>query len=106
MASCSLPDPSKCGNMYFRSLWDFCTEYKVGDVVLHNGALYLALIAHAGKDPKDNPEYWYSIIGGTPPEPPSGRIILDGGYATNEDSCRCSPVDGGSSSDRVNIPLI
>ena len=106
--SCALPDPKKCGNMYFRSLWDFCTEYKVGDVVLHNGVLYLALVSHAGKDPKDNPEVWHCISGFKPPEPPSGRVILDGGYATtsSEESYYPRPVDGGGAGDRVNIPLI
>ena len=107
--SCSLPNPDKCGNMYFRSTWEFCPEYKVGDVVLHNGALYLALRDHAGKDPKDNPDYWQCFGMGRPPEPvPMGRIILDGGYASTsaEEIYDGRTVDGGTSSDRIYKPLL
>lgn len=104
LESCSLPDPSKCGNMYFMGAWEFCPEYRVGDVVLHNGVLYLCIKPHAGKAPKDNNNYWQPFGFGQPPAPPpSGRIILDGGYATTSYD---DEVDGGSSSDRIYKPLI
>lgn len=101
--ACAMPDPSKCGNVYYRSFWDYCTEYKVGDLVKHNGIFYLAERISSGKEPKDNPDYW-SPLGFTPPPlPPSGRIIIDGGYA--EPSNR-REMDGGESDGRVHIPLI
>ena len=68
----------------------------------------MCLIPHAGKDPKDNKEYWITF-NGAPISPPPGRIILDGGYAPvcgcNDDDCGCE-VDGGSSNGRIFKPLI
>ena len=104
--ACCLPDPERCGNVYFRSRWDYCTEYKVGDLVLHNGMLHLALIAHAGKEPKkEKKEYCFPITGFVPPPP--GRFVLGGGYATTVSSeiYHCD-VDGGSSNGRIFKPLI
>ncbi len=107
--SCNIVNPDECGNMYFRSRWDFCTEYKVGDTVFHNNALWLCLKPHAGKDPKENNNsYWLCYgVGILPPPEPSGRIILDGGDAfTETDNSYGFEADGGSSSDRIYKPLI
>ena len=80
--SCSINLNSQGGNMYFRGDWEFCPEYRSGDVVIFRGNLYLALKASAGKDPTINTEYW-RLMNITPPTPPpTDRTIIDGGYAT------------------------
>lgn len=89
--SCSFNPNGLSGNMYFRGDWEFCPEYKVGDVVQFNGTLYLAMKPSAGKDPQMNKEYW-RIFDMKPPAPPSERNIIDGGYATELSSKRYSEI--------------
>ena len=80
--SCNLNvDPSSTGNMFFRSDWEFCTEYKVGDVVLRNGLLYMAIKKSAGKYPEVDYEYW-KLINITGTEPSGEPTVVDGGYST------------------------
>ena len=79
--SCSLPNSGNSGNMFFRGTWEFCTEYKVGDVILHNGALYMALKACAGKYPEIDISYWRAL-NLTTTAPTEDHNILDGGYST------------------------
>ena len=64
------------GNMYFRGDFSLCQNYEAGDVVRHQGALYLAEEQSAGKDPLDpaNVRYWRLIS-------PSGD---DGGWDPEE----------------------
>ena len=107
--SCRITDPNKCGNVYYKGEWDYCPEYNVGDLVMSNSLLYLCLEHNAGKEPKDNKNYWYCISGGITPTPePTGRIILDGGYSSTPESdyIDISDINGGSSSGRVYKPLI
>ena len=114
--SCSINlDPDASGNMYYRGMWEFCPEYKTGDVVIHNSIMYLCKKPHAGKEPseKDNAEYWHKI---TPQAPKDDnkiiRRVLDGGFATtlSNDVYRetelIDEINGGSSSDRITVPLI
>ena len=114
--SCSInQDLDASGNMYFRGMWEFCPEYKSGDVVIHNSIMYLCKRPHAGKEPseKDNAEYWHKIT----PQPPKDegniiRRIIDGGFATtlSNDVYRETElkdeINGGSASDRITVPLI
>lgn len=105
--ACTLPDPDKQGNAYFKGNWDYCTEYKVGDMVLYGGLVYLALIPHAGKEPKSNKELWAALSGMLEPPPPPGRIVLDGGFATTKpDEVYKVEIDGGASNGRIFQPLI
>ena len=67
--------------MFFRSDWEFCTEYKVGDVVLRNGLLYMAIKKSAGKYPEVDYEYW-KLINITGTEPSGEPTVVDGGYST------------------------
>lgn len=114
--SCNInTDPNAAGNMYFRGTWEYCPEYKTGDVVLHNGVMYLCIKHHAGKEPAltGNAEYWHKIASSSSgePEKPS-RVILDGGFAstsagdTYQQTDLAGRIDGGSSSSRVTVPLI
>ena len=114
--SCNINvDPDSVGNMYFRGAWQFCPEYKTGDVVMHNGTVYLCIKPHAGKDPTEtgNSGYWYGLAGGTSDDTQTTTYkTLDGGYATTSEpdthvqSTMASAVDGGSSNGRVHMPLI
>ena len=79
--SCSLPNAGNSGNMYFRGTWEFCTEYRVGDVVLHSGVLYMALKESAGKYPQIDTSYWRAINITSSPAVEDHNII-DGGYST------------------------
>ena len=79
--ACSLPNSGNSGNMYFRGQWEFCTEYKIGDVVLKNGVLYMALEASAGKYPEIDTTYWRAI-NLTTTAPTEDHNIIDGGYST------------------------
>ena len=108
---CSInTDSSKTGNMYYRGTWEFCPEYKTGDVVLHDNVMYLCIKPSAGKEPskEENTDYWYAVndtskdnLGG------SLRRILDGGFAsTSGDDQYDYTIDGGTSSERVHMPLI
>ena len=114
--SCNINiDPDSVGNMYYRGEWQFCPEYKTGDVVKHNEVLYLCVKPNAGKDPieKGNSEYWYGLAGiSSESDTTTTRKILDGGYATTSgtdsyaQSTMASANDGGSASGRVHMPLI
>ena len=115
-SSCSIKtDPDKVGNMYFRSDWEFCPEYKTGDVVSHNGILYLCIKPHAGQDPlaDTKKEYWLSF-GSVVSEQDTKvtRKVLDGGYAStlSDDNYTQTDqqglIDGGSSSSRIHMPLL
>jgi len=108
-------DGNTAGNMYFRGNWQFCPEYKAGDVVLHNGVMYLCKLPHAGKEPslEENAGYWYKITPqDTEEDTTITRRILDGGFATTlandsyEDTDLVNEINGGSASDRVTVPLI
>ena len=114
--SCNInTDPNAVGNMYFKGDWQFCPEYKTGDVVLHNGVMYLCKKPHAGKEPllKGNEEYWHMI---TPQNTEDTSTVtyevIDGGFASTfaddsyEDTAPVDEIDGGSASDRVYMPLI
>jgi len=109
-------DPNASGNMYFRGKWEFCPEYKTGDVVLHNEVMYLCVTPHAGKEPslKDSAEYWYEIKPQSTEEDSTTitREVIDGGFAStasndsyNEDYL-VNVIDGGTSSERVIVPLV
>ena len=114
--SCNLNlDPNASGNMYFRGEWEYCPEYKTGDVVLQNGVMYLCRKPHAGQDPSEDSkgEYWHAITPQISEESTTeGRKILDGGYATTgtndsyEDTDLANTLDGGFASSRIYIPLI
>ena len=114
--SCSInPDPNASGNMYFRGTWEYCPEYKTGDVVLHNEVMYLCTRPHAGKEPalKESAGYWHKI---TPQDSEgsesSRKVILDGGFASTlandnyEQTDLANTINGGSASERVYIPLV
>ena len=62
--ACVINPDNPTGNMYFRGEWAYCPEYRTGDVVLHEGILYLSLKHNAGKPPDEsvNREYWQKII--------------------------------------------
>ncbi|MBQ7192913.1 MAG: hypothetical protein IJR98_00905 [Synergistaceae bacterium] len=98
--------------MSYYGCWEFCTEYKRGDVVWCEGSPYLCDIPHAGKDPKEaaNRKYWLTFGYSEPPAKPDGRIILDGGFAStsmpDEYTQGFYGTDGGSSNGRVHIPLV
>lgn len=105
---CSIPNPESVGNMYYRGEWEFCPEYRVGDVVLCNGALYLAKKPHAGRDPTDkgNADYWQGLGNGSSGQSRSQRVI-DGGYAsTGSGESYAGRIDGGNAGGRVHVPLI
>ena len=114
--SCNINiDPDGVGNMYFRGMWQFCPEYKTGDVVVHNGVVYMCVKPHAGKDPieSESKEYWLTLSGGSSEESETTSYkILDGGYATTSgtdsyaQSTMATAVDGGSSNGRVHMPLV
>ena len=114
--SCNINvDPDSVGNMYFRGTWQYCPEYKTGDVVVHNGVVYLCVKPHAGKDPieTESKEYWLVLSGGTSEESETTSYkILDGGYATTSQpdnyvqSTMATAIDGGSSNGRVHMPLV
>ena len=114
--SCNInTDPDSSGNMYYRGAWQFCPEYKTGDVVLHNGVLYLCVKPHAGKDPIDtgNREYWAGMSGSQQEESETATFkTLDGGFATTNipdshvQTTQATAIDGGSSNGRVHMPLI
>ena len=114
--SCSInPDPTAVGNMYYRGTWEYCPEYKTGDVVLHNGVMYLCTKPHAGKEPalKDSADYWHTITPSNTEESTTiTRKVMDGGFASTlskdsyEDTDLVDEINGGSASDRVFMPLI
>ena len=114
--SCNINvDPDSVGNVYFRGEWQFCPEYKTGDVVMHNGTVYLCIKPHAGKDPVENgsSEYWYGFSGNTSSDTSTTSYkTLDGGYASTSEpesyvqTTMASMIDGGSSNGRVHMPLI
>ncbi len=108
-------NPDAMGNMYFRGLWEYCPEYRTGDVVLHNGVMYLCIKPHAGHEPtdKDSADWWHKITPQT--EDDAGTVtrkVLDGGFATTlandsyEDTEPVDEVNGGTSSDKIYMPLI
>ena len=114
--SCSInPDPDASGNMYYRGIWEFCPEYRTGDVVQHNSIMYLCKKPHVGKEPseKDNAEYWLKI---TPQPKQEGericRRIIDGGFASTrsndsfQETDLIDEINGGSASERITVPLI
>ena len=109
--SCNInADSNVKGNMYFKGEWQFCPEYKVGDVVLHDGVMYLCKLSHAGHDPslEESADYWYAV-NDTSQDTSTGSVrrILDGGFAsTSGDDKYDGTIDGGTSSDRVHIPLV
>lgn len=114
--SCNInTDPDSVGNMYYRGAWEFCPEYKTGDVVMHNGTVYLCIKPNAGKDPAatENSVYWYGMAGNSSSEPEKTTYkTLDGGYASTSEpesyvqSTMADAIDGGSSNGRVHMPLI
>ena len=114
--SCSInTDPTAVGNMYFRGTWEYCPEYKTGDVVLHNGVMYLCTKPHAGKEPalKDSADYWHMITPIASEDTSTDTYeVIDGGFASTfsndsyEDVDQIDEIDGGSASDRVYMPLI
>ena len=114
--SCNINvDPDSVGNMYFRGAWQFCPEYKTGDVVKHNEVVYLCVKPHAGKDPAEteNSGYWCRLSGGTSDDTETTTFkTLDGGYASTSvpdsyvQSTMSSMIDGGSSNGRVHMPLV
>ena len=114
--SCNINvDPDSVGNMYFMGTWQYCPEYKTGDVVVHNGIAYLCVKSHAGKDPieTESREYWLALSGGTSGESETASYkTLDGGYASTSEpdnyvqSTMATAINGGSSNGRVHMPLI
>ena len=114
--SCNInTDPNAVGNMYFRGKWEFCPEYRTGDVVLHNEVMYLCTKPHAGKEPavKESADYWHMITPNNTEESSSiTRKIIDGGFASTlsndsyEETDPVEEINGGSASDRVYMPLI
>ncbi len=114
--SCTInSDPNASGNMYFRGTWEFCPEYRTGDVVIHNGVMYLCRSPHAGYEPslEESAEYWHTITPqNTEEDTTITRNILDGGYATTlsndsyQETDLVNEINGGSASDRVIVPLI
>ena len=114
--SCNINiDPDSVGNMYFRGEWQFCPEYKTGDVVMHNGTVYLCIKPHAGKNPieQGSSEYWYGFSGNSSDDTQTTTFkTLDGGYASTSEpdnyvqSTMSSMIDGGNSNGRVHMPLI
>ncbi len=115
--SCNINiDPDSVGNMYYRGVWQFCPEYKTGDVVKHNDVLYLCVKPNAGKDPieKGNYEYWHGLasVSSEDSDTTVTRKTLDGGYATTSgtdsyaQTTMISANDGGSASGQVSMPLI
>ena len=109
--SCSInTEPNATGNMYFKGEWQFCPEYRTGDVVIHNGVMYLCKQPHAGQEPslEESADYWYAVNDtSTDTSAGSLRRILDGGFAsTSGDDKYDATIDGGTSSERVHIPLI
>ncbi len=113
--SCNINiDPDATGNMYYRGTWQFCSEYKTGDVVEHNGYIFLCRKPHAGKDPIEtgSNEYWLVLSGGQPQSETTTFKTLDGGYASTsepnsyEQTTQATAIDGGSSSGRRYMPLV
>lgn len=114
--SCNINlNPDSTGNMYYRGSWQFCPEYKTGDVVEHNGYVFLCVKPHAGKDPLENEssEYWIALSGMTSQESETTTFkTLDGGYATTSEpdshvqTTQATAIDGGSSSGRRYMPLV
>ena len=114
--SCNINvDPDSAGNMYYCGSWEFCPEYKTGDVVIQNEVAYLCVKPHAGKDPNEteNRGYWCRLSGGTSNDTrPITFKTLDGGYATTSEpdhyaqSTMATAINGGSSNGRVHMPLI
>lgn len=108
-------NPDAVGNMYFRGKWEYCPEYRTGDVVLHNEVMYLCISPHAGKEPSlsESAEYWHKI---TPENEDDSstvtRKILDGGFASTlandsyEETDLVDEINGGGASDRIYMPLI
>ena len=92
--------------MYFRGEWEYNPEYKTGDVVSYNGKMYICRKHHASQPPdeEEKAEYWQRLGVDMPKPPETGRVMLCGGFAsTPEDDYIYLP--GGTSSERVNIPL-
>ncbi len=114
--SCNInTDPDSVGNMYFRGAWQFCPEYKTGDVVMHNEKVYLCVKPHAGKDPleESSKKYWLGLSGNSQQESETTTFkTLDGGYATTSEpdshvqTTQATAIDGGSSNGRRYMPLI
>ena len=110
--SCSInTDMNATGNMYFKGTWEYCPEYRTGDVVLHNDRMYMCTKPHAGKEPEldGSANYWYSMTPESSSESSAGsmRRILDGGFAsTSGDDKYDGTIDGGTSSGRLHIPLV
>ena len=107
--------PDASGNMYFRGVWEFCPEYKTGEIVLYNGDMYMCTKPHAGKDPKENIAngYWYKVTPQVSDDSePVTRRVIDGGFATTrtndsyEATDLANVLDGGFAGSRVHIPLI
>ena len=105
-------DPDARGNMYYRGDWEYCPEYRTGDVVRNNGVLYLCISPHAGQEPPDG-EYWYEIGGSSSStDEQSSRKAINGGFASTsaeggyKQTEQTEEVNGGSSSEAVRMPLI
>lgn len=113
--SCNInTNPDGAGNMYYRGMWQFCPEYKTGDVVMHNGVLYLCVKPHAGKDPleTESRDYWVGMSGSQSESETVTFKTLDGGYASTSEpdshvqTTQATAIDGGSSSGRRYMPLV
>lgn len=79
--SCNLTNSGSSGNMYFRGEWEFCPEYKVGDVVLYGGILYMAKQHNAGKYPEVDTDYWKAITA-TSSSSTEEPKVADNGYSS------------------------
>ena len=64
--------------MYYRGDWLPCANYSIGEVVLRNGALWLAMAQNAGTDPDstEGESYWALVgeIGGQGGDPEHGEL--------------------------------
>ena len=80
--------------MIYRGIWDFCSEYRLGEVVYYNGVMYLALQQSAGKYPDDpaNTAYW--------------RLIGGGGAAGESIHNLLSGLQGGTELERFHLTRV